>query len=112
MEIYPEAKHGVDRAEFYLNDKLQYTSKDSPYDGSVRIPVNADDGDKFKIKVVVYDTLQYRVETSITVYVKSSSNNDSDAENTIDENNEDNSNNNDSEDSRIIERDGIFNRRD
>ena len=112
VEIYPEAKHGVDRAEFYLNDKLQYTSKDSPYDGSVRIPVNADDGDKFKIKVVVYDTLQYRVETSITVYVKSSSNNDSDAENTIDENNEDNSNNNDSEDSRIIERDGIFNRRD
>ena len=63
------AKHGIDKIEYYLNGRLQYTAKDAPYDGSVRIARNSKPSAAVNITVTVYDTLSYRSSTQITVYV-------------------------------------------
>jgi membrane peptidoglycan carboxypeptidase len=63
-----EAPNGFEKVEFYLNDQLHFTEVGVPYNGQVRIPVNAAGGKTFNIMAYVYDELGYR--TSSTVQVK------------------------------------------
>lgn len=70
VRVMAPAPNGVDKVEYYLNDRLQYTAKDPPYHGSVRIARTAKSGSSVKIRVTVYDTLFYRSSTEMTVFIE------------------------------------------
>ncbi len=58
------------RVEFYLNDQLQYTAKEEPYVGYIRISKLFTQGTELKIKIKGYDILEQSAVTQITVRVK------------------------------------------
>ncbi|KKT72733.1 MAG: hypothetical protein UW70_C0101G0001, partial [Candidatus Peregrinibacteria bacterium GW2011_GWA2_44_7] len=68
--------NGVEKVEFYLGDALQFVSTESPYNGQLRIPINAKSGTKYDITAYVYDVLGYRNSSMISVQVKNDDNND------------------------------------
>ncbi|MBI2463625.1 penicillin-binding protein [Candidatus Peregrinibacteria bacterium] len=67
VEIDVNAPLGVDHVEFYLNDQLQYTTKNEPYEGLLRISKLNPEGSELDIRVTVFDKLFYSKTSQITV---------------------------------------------
>lgn len=67
VQVEFNAPLGVDHVEFYLDDQLQYTTKQEPYTGYVRISPLIEEGTELKIKVIGYDKVQYSTSTQITI---------------------------------------------
>lgn len=75
VEVDVNAPLGMDHVEFYLNNQLQYTTKNEPYTGLLRISQLNPEGSELDIRVMVYDKLFYTKTTQITVRLESNSDN-------------------------------------
>lgn len=72
IPVEVEIKNGnsIESVEFFMNEQKQFTTKDSPYNGSVRIHPKTASGTSFKIQAIVTDIFGYRSEHVISVRVE------------------------------------------
>ena len=71
VDIEPdfEARAGVDRIEYYINDAFQFRSVEAPYTGNVRISPALKNGKTVVLKVKVFDTNGYSGTAEATLVV-------------------------------------------
>lgn len=62
--------NSVESVEFFMNGQKQFTTKEPPYNGSVRIHPKTASGIEFKIQAVVTDVFGYRSEHVISARVE------------------------------------------
>lgn len=63
------ASHGVEKVEYYRDGELLNTSTSAPWKGTIPIPLNAKDGDRFTITAKVFDKLYYTDTSSVEVTI-------------------------------------------
>lgn len=73
VSISTIAPNEVYEANFYWDDQLQYSTKEAPYVGKLRISDTHTEGSTHVIKVKLYDKKGYSSESSIEVKIGSSS---------------------------------------
>lgn len=61
--------NGLDKVVFLLNDQVQYTEKEFPYTGKVRMPTNLPAGSTVEVTAKVYDKYGYSGSSSIDLKI-------------------------------------------
>jgi membrane peptidoglycan carboxypeptidase len=67
VEIQILAPNNVEQVQYYLNDNLQYTAKDYPYYGTIRLPKGEIANKDHTIKAIVTDQYGYTGEKSVDI---------------------------------------------
>ena len=67
VEVDYEAKNGISRIEFYIDDELKYTARSSPFVGNLKTTRFAKPGSKHLISAKIIDLLGYSAESAIEV---------------------------------------------
>lgn len=68
VELQSEG-NGFDRVEFLLNGQVQYTEKEFPYTGKVRMPTNLSPGETVEVTAKVYDRYGYSGTSTIELKI-------------------------------------------
>ncbi len=69
VDLSLDAPNGIEKVEYYINDKLQYTTITSPYSGYLNISKFMAPGSRQLIVAKAYDKLGYSEESAIEVRV-------------------------------------------
>jgi len=70
VEVDYEAKNGISKIEFYINDDLKYTARSAPFIGNLKTPRFAKPGSKHLISAKIIDLLGYSSESVIEVKIE------------------------------------------
>ncbi|MBU2523656.1 transglycosylase domain-containing protein [Patescibacteria group bacterium] len=65
IEVNASAPLQVESVKYYMNDELQYTAKEAPYTGRIRIHPSTTSGTLIKVKAIIEDHFGYRDEKNI-----------------------------------------------
>ena len=69
VEVSVEANNGIDRVEFYLDDKKEFFTTTAPYNGYLNVSKFLEEGSSHLIIAKVIDSFGYSAQSAIEIKI-------------------------------------------